>query len=665
MMIKKNYFNLFFIGFIFFKVIELFYGAIKIGFNIDEPYHHNQASEFINNGFYIDEESDNQAFTYGPVFGVISHLLNVLIGNSNFGEIEFDSPSYVTNHVAVALTSLSTVLLVMYVIFILTSNKTISLFSAAVLLSFPFWTGHSFHNVKDIPVAFGFTSFLVGNILFIALENKPINLRKFLSISILMILGTLMSAGNRPILYLYLLFLSLISFSYLFYKKYNYKLYFFIIFFSSITLLFFLPHFIYEPKESLTKTFFTSSSFPWQGTVLMRGEIFSPEATPAYFIVWFLAQTPLILLFLILFTFIYLIKLYSLQHIEGFTNKKIIYLLLYLQIFAIPLFVIINSSTVYHSLRHFLFIYPAISILIGLSVYLLIKNNIIKISRSKVTVFSIALIIPNLFAAQLFPYNSIFYNPLVAATSNIALEWETEAWGISGREVLQKTPIDGELNVWESVWDSDPFINERGINLSKQPEKHPDDFWGISSLASYIDGDSRVRALESGAIFESLRATCTLEHVVTRNLWNQKIPMAYLSRCQNSGNYINGFVSISWSTLSEIDSENKKFSWIGADGEIIRLSTLRDHPAEGELSFEVGANPCKFPATLKILIPNQKESFIDIPTTEEKRLVKLDLTLSPYSNLEVRVIPLDPIFCSVEGDQRDFVAKLSKINWIE
>jgi hypothetical protein len=650
---------------LFSKTIEIILGSIAVGFYIDEPYHHQQAEDLLNNGTYITSQSTDHAYTYGPVFAIAAHAINVIFGSSNWSEFGYDPNTYTINHLAVGLLGIFTGILVGLIVYLLTKNKLISSLSVLILLSFPFWTGQSFYNVKDIPVAAGLTSFLAGSILFVLKRELKADKRIGVYGSLLILFGVLLSAGNRPLFLAYITLVAITTFAYLLRNEQAWKPYGISVVSSLLILLIFLPHFYTDPVNSIKKTFFTSSDFPWQGSILMNGSLVEPKASFSYFFSWFFAQTPIILLFLCLGGIIF--SLGFLKNISSFkmSNVNFIYILISLQIFAIPFLTILLQSTVYQSLRHFLFIFPALAIFLGLTLNRVLANINSKFENFIIVTFIFMLIIPNLVSARLFPYNANYYNILIAASSKIPTDWETESMGISGREAIKHTPKENTLVFWETVWDEDPYISERAMSVKKEPKVQIGDYWAVSSLASYIGGDSRERALSSGAIFESLRATCTLHHVVERKLFNQVIPMAYVSRCQRSGTYQNGVASISWSSESEVDENNTKFSWVTSLGEIIRISTLRDFKTIGVMKFEVSANPCQFPTQVEITQGKKFKKVINVPSDSDSLSFSVPIELKPYSAQEVRIRHSDKAYCSVSGDDREFVAKISNIRWVE
>ena len=659
--------SLFLTLFISVKIFESIYSAFIIGSNIDEPYHLNQARIFLENGSYISSSSTVHEYAYGPAFGIFSLLFNILLGNASWGEIVFSPRLLITTHLLVAGFSIFTGVGVSLIFYSLHKRVLYSALTGLILLSFPFWVGHGVQNIKDVPVAFGVTSVITALIIFV---NKVTILNNFFTkflIYFLTISGIFFSVGTRPSIGVLLLIIYLFSLLFFYKQKIKSKTIFIPVIMGIVSTLIILPQYIVEPLISIKSTFSTTSEFPWQGTVLMSGSLKEPTATITYFITWFFAQSPeILLIFFIVGFFGLLYKSRALQ-VYSDSPKVFSYLLLLLQVFLLPIIAISFQSTVYQSLRHFLFIFPAVSVICSLGIYLLFSRINAKYFELSIVSFLLILIIPAIDSFQLRPYFYTYYNSAVTENFYVPLDWETESWWLSNREAYEFTPKSGPMVVWDGVWDSEPFVEYRGRKTKAERDMLPGDYWAVSTLVSYVSGDSRQRALNSNAIYASQRATCTIHHAVTRTLRNQKIPMAYVSLCQNSGNYIDGLASISWSSVSEVDDNNVKFSWISDNGESIRISTLRHFRTRGELSFDINSNPCKTEVSL-LISSNQRDDFkIQVPINSTSTKINVPLSLSPYTSSEINITTINTgsDTCQTEGDERTFAAKISNINWVE
>lgn len=653
--------------FILFKIYESIYSSFIIGSNIDEPYHLNQAKIFLENGSYISSNPTVHEYAYGPAFGIFSIVFNILIGNASWGEIIFSPKLLITTHLLVAGLSIFTALAVSLIFYSLHKRVIYSALAGLILLSFPFWVGHGIQNIKDVPVAFGVTSSIAAIILFV---NKVTILNKFFTkflVYFLTIIGIFFSVGTRPSIGIFLLIIYLFSLLFFYKQKIKSSTLFIPILIGTVSTLIILPQYLVEPLISLRNTFSTTSEFPWQGTVLMSGSLKDPTATIIYFLTWFFAQSPEILLILFVIGLFGLLYKSNSLKIYPSDPKFFSYFLLLLQVFLLPIVAILFESTVYQSLRHFLFIFPAVSLICSLGIYLLVSKLNVKYFEVGVTSFLLILLIPTIDSFQLRPYAYTYYNTAVTENFYVPLDWETESWWLSNREAFEFTPAGGPMVVWDGVWESEPFVEFRGRKTKFEREMLPGDYWAVSTLVSYVNGDSRQRALDSKAIYASQRATCTIHHAVTRTLRNQVIPMAYVSLCQNSGSYIDGLVSISWSAISEVDDNNAKFSWISDTGESIRISTLRHFKTRGELSFDINSNPCDSEIGLLISTSQSDDFRISVPSDSNPIKITVPLSLLPYTSSELIITPIitGSRECKIEGDERFFAAKISNISWVE
>ena len=160
MIIKTRTLNILLITFLSYKIIEIYHGAMTIGYNIDEPYHLIDGQNWILRFSYVTEYPTS--YIYGPLIGGISNLINTLIGNGSIGSYIHNALTFQVTHLITAFVGL------MGTIAFLLLRKTMNIFhyvgllTVFILLSIPVWTGNLFHNLKDIPLATGYTLISTG-----------------------------------------------------------------------------------------------------------------------------------------------------------------------------------------------------------------------------------------------------------------------------------------------------------------------------------------------------------------------------------------------------------------------------------------------------------------------------------------------------------------------
>jgi len=650
-----------FISFLIFKIIELLISTFNIGMNIDEPFHLNQAQLWLNNFSYITQDDTVHSYTYGPLIGILLSLGNFIVGN---GPINFyiNSPlTFQLNHLMIAgigvIGSIS---------FLLLNNKIktapkIGYLSIVLLMSIPLWTGNSFHNIKDTPSAVGYTLATLGCfVVTISLKNNTFKIRHL----VIIYFGLLFVLGTRPALLLPVLvtlFLSLFYVKFVLKKSSTLLLKVFLLTMIPTLVSFFilLPQFISSPIESFKTTFLTSTNFPWNGLILTAGQLLEPSFNFSYFFKWYFAQTPLLIwLFSIIGLLYYLLIIVR----SPKTDLFILSSLFFIQFSLLPLYLLLTSSPIYNGLRHILFIYPAIAFFAALGIYFLLK--VFKDKHFLVSVIVlIGIVVPNVEAIRLLPYQQVYYNPIISLFYNVATDWETEYYGLSAREAFQHLPSNGNLaKTSDWVWEDPAFLQERGLRTSNVDLKETD-YWLISGIYSYTDGDSRQRMLKSKAPLEALKPACSAEYVVTRKLRLETIPMSFIARCQSSGKLLHGFASITYSSPTEVSADQQPYFWLTTEGDSFRVTNITSKTISQNFTFSLFPNPCGTNAS--IYVKSDDNTLLINSPSDEKGVEQflIPVNILPYKTSGIELIPTGDLSCSLQSDDnRIFVSGVKDIN---
>lgn len=650
-----------YIFFLVYKITEMVIGSIKIGMNIDEPYHLNQAQAWLNNFFYISENESGPSFTYGPLIGILQLTFNVLLGNGSLNSYANIPLTFELNHILLAAIGIITSLVLLNLNNVFKKRDNFGYLASIILLSIPIWVGNSFHNMKDIPTAAGYVFVSIGCFLLLKsfLEIKP-NLKHI----VLICLGFIFVFGTRPALILPVLFSFFFSIIYLrVYFKTSIstimKILTYTLIPTLIAFLILLPQFIQFPLKAFRETFYTSSNFPWNGQILTGGKLENPEFTLIYFFKWYFAQTPLVIFIFSLLGLIY----YFTQIVRK--PKSIIFVassLFFIQFTLTPIYLLLTNSAVYNGLRHILFIYPSIAFFSTLGLYYLLEK-FTKISSILVLLTAIGIIVPNIESIKLMPYQQVYYNPVISIIYDVATDWETDYYGISDREAFQHLPKNGEISKTSDwVWQEPAFLKERGLK-TKNADLNDSDYWLVSGIYSYIDGNSRERMLKSKAPLEALKPACSAEYVVTRSLRFETIPLSFVSRCQRSGKLLYGFASITWSSQTEISEDQIPYFWLTSRGDSIRVSNITSKSISQNLTFDILPNPCLNKSEVDVAADGFNEIF-DSPTTKQNSTnVKIPITIAPYKTAVIDLMPASSQKCSIKGDdKRNFVAAITNLN---
>lgn len=647
--------------FLTYKICEITIGALSIGMNIDEPYHLNQAQLWLNNFSYISDKESGPSFTYGPLIGVLQITFNSLVGNGNLNNYSNTPLFFELNHLLLTFIGLSASLILLSLNKSFKNWKSFGYLFSVILLSIPFWIGNSFHNMKDTPTAVGYTFVTLGCFLLLKsfMDNK-FNLK----FTFLIFIGFTFVLGTRPALLLPVMISFLVALFYLkiILRSSNLvitKIIIYTLIPTVISFLFLLPQFIQFPLKSLKETFLTSSNFPWNGLILTGGVLEKPVFTISYFLKWYFAQIPIIFFILsILGLIYYFAKVARYPKTTIFVAST----LFFIQLALTPIFLLLTQAPIYNGLRHILFIYPSIAFFSTLGFYFLIDTF-----SNKKNIFSVALIIgiitPNLESLKLMPYQQIYYNPVISFFYNIASDWDTDFYGLSGREAFQHLPKNGELaKTSEWVWQDPAFLKERGLK-TKDALLSDSDYWMTSGIYSYIDGDSRERMLNSNAPLEALKPTCSAEYVATRKLRFETIPLSFVARCQRSGKLLNGFASITWNSPTEVSEDQKPYFWLTTKGDSFRVTNITSKTISQNLTFSVFANPCLSRTSFNVKVDNLNVA-AQTPTYKSDIFkVKIPIQIQPYKTSVVELMPDVNSECfPSNADKRNIISGITSVD---
>jgi hypothetical protein len=275
----------------------------------------------------------------------------------------------------------------------------------------------------------------------------------------------------------------------------------------------------------------------------------------------------------------------------------------------------------------------------------------------------VSILTPNIESFILRPFQQLYFNPVISALFTVSTSWETEFLGTSFREAIQKIPQEGQVSsTHEWTWEKNAYAPERGLLANNESKLGPGDYWQVTSVASYIGNFSRERIITTKSPIESVRAACSVENVVYRNLRFEKIPLAVVMRCQNSGKLIPGVASITWRTQTEVDQNNKPYIWVTSQGEEIRLSNLRSTSLVGSFKINLFGNPCKlnFPVKVESLLGQFQEEITEI---DDVYSVDIPLNLKVFETEVIKISSIGANECRVgENDPRNFLVGVNKFD---
>lgn len=327
-------------------------------------------------------------------------------------------------------------------------SRIAGLFVWASVLSLPFVMGHSVINFKDLPVASGLLVISSGAAL-MWIASTP---RAMASAGFLVALGTFVSLGVRIgswILVGFILTMSVVlNLASSFLTKSR----------ADVVLRFVVPSagvivgtagvYILHPIARIDiarwawDAYLVSSSYPWVGTIRTLGQdVVSTELPWWYVPVWFIAQTPLLVILLVVVGVAYWITHAVRALSTGIRSRgkeidetTLAFIPFVAQSMILPVGLVFMGATLYDGIRHVSFAIPALVVLSAPLVTAMLKAGTSNARGSKLIPTAIAgllVAVPmtNLIAsARWFPYMYAHAN-VVATALDQDRDWEYDYWG--------------------------------------------------------------------------------------------------------------------------------------------------------------------------------------------------------------------------------------------
>jgi hypothetical protein len=316
----------------------------------------------------------------------------------------------------------------------------------ATYSTIPLIVGMNALNFKDVPLSAGFTLCAIGAVLCNLSGYLPSKDRKSLGLA-LIFLGSVISVGTRPGSWVVTLFVivSCLSAS-MFLAQNKTSLRKFASTLSLATSAFVLsllvlfathPFARIDYFEWLVKVFQLSSKFPAGGVNITLGYILPAENLPWWYVpAWIFAQLPVLMCLLLLFSIVYITVNFCKKRITN--QQRILIVVFGVQGLVIPLIAVVSNASLYNGIRHLLFLYPFVAILITVTYQNLHSLPFIK--RSKLRTRGLAFLVIttltlNIWAAvRWYPYSYAFVNPIAAGDTSKEM-WELDGWAITSGEV--------------------------------------------------------------------------------------------------------------------------------------------------------------------------------------------------------------------------------------
>ena len=461
--------------------------------------------------------------------------------------------AYAGRHVASGLMALVGVGAVVMIIRLTVRSWPWALFAGAVLGSLPLWVGHGMFNIKDTPVASGYTLATAGIVALATLSNAPSRRTRLGIAWVAIIAGTVLAAGTRAAsgvaiaagvvaLVIAMLVAPRPAEADAAWSRWRPSMRVLLhgtgaMVASYVILLLIYPNVYRNPVLLAYEALYVSAKFPFPETVMTNGEWMTQPVSWSYLPLWFGAQMPL----LVLAGSLVFVAWWVMKAVVSYRGRQsavagalvLASVPVLVQAFALPLGAALAQSNIYNGTRQFMFVVPALAVLATYGVIVVAravgpdaKRRVLRSAMwSAVALGVVAPLVAQLF---LFPYSYAYYN-LPTSIAGVDGRWPTDYWRQSARELTQRLPLEGVESCAYEQYRKDelfsclqespfrPYVGERGEQAAVVPDD-PTKYWYLRENQGWVD----------------LPAGCEPFDAITRPLYFSTITIAQIARCDLS-----------------------------------------------------------------------------------------------------------------------------------
>jgi len=422
-------------------VVMGFLGALRTGVSWDEPFHVMRLRNYLDHGWFgldwsISQDSaaaggkggGSNTMVYGPIAMLLLHSLGALLGVEHWNSVSTSPAAYEVRHVGVLLIGLAGTAAAATITRILLGSWRWALVTAATLLALPMWTGHLMFNIKDVPVATGYTITTLALISMVAPVRSNRLVRVLgLAAGIVLMVGTRPAMASAVVIGLLVLLAGTGAAGRFGNTRTAMAEAVTGLIAAAVVLLATYPEVFAHPLNLLSSA--------EQSASFRNGQ----DAVYGYVPFHVLAQTPLLLLGFFVIGLVAVRTLNWRTDLSQLTRMALVGA----QLFALPLVAIAKHSDLYNGLRQLLFATPAWAIIatVGLA-------HAVSWARANGRlglvgpVAAMALVAPLLDQVTLFPYQYAYYNLALDATG---VHVPSDYWRVSVPELLPSLPTNGQF----------------------------------------------------------------------------------------------------------------------------------------------------------------------------------------------------------------------------
>lgn len=600
-------------------------GALRTGISWDEPFHVMRLRNYFEHGWFSVDWStdaggsatdDNNTLVYAPVAMLLLHALGVLFGIEDWGTVATTPTAYDVRHLGVVLLGLVGVAAAAGITRILLRSWSWAAVTAAALLALPMWTGHLMFNIKDVPVASGYT---LTTLALVAMASPTERHRPWRIAAL--VLGATLMVGTRPAMWVALLLgVVVVGYGRMLIsdsragrevrRAWGEPVAGAVGSWAVLAVVY--PNVFADPVLLLRSASQSSSFRENDGW----GYLYLPFHL--------VAQFPLLLQGLAAVgLWVAITRVVRRQGRDPVEATRLA--LVTAQVLALPLVAFAKNSDLYNGLRQLLFASPAWAVLVTLGIAHVLGWAALRGRTSQLGgLAAAALVLPVVTQATLFPYQYTYWNVALEATgAHVASDY----WRTSVPELLPSIPSDGQIICGptrsseigpSAATDEDTTIagrysSDSSVDCRVDPLGPLSSSWRAQGLplGDRLPHDQFYVVIDRD---HALPSNCTQLASVTRQRHWREVSMTYLARCRLAPSPIG-----EGATFVRAEGENMEPAlWSYApEGWVMRESTNAIDAAGGSASLTFRAPTACDQGACALEVRGEVESDLRVTVNDE------------------------------------------------